>query len=229
MLVGKINFPPPIPKLKGNFMIRTKIVELSTIEAAAYRQKLRGGHSGIVIMRYDADTPGLATINRKSGEPDPSHNTNLEQFPIEAFKEAMELTSGVPYSRRGKVKLIGEKEDVSAQEETADELATVDSAEYAEVVKAYTNRKGELSYDLLNKDFIQFAKSSAVISDLVANQASEEDIRNHVVKVKLESLTGNRQLTLEQCSLIVEMLDEVSPRHVFKELNDEIRKMLSRR
>jgi hypothetical protein len=210
-------------------MIRTIIVELSTIEAAAYRPKFRGGHSGIVIMRYDTDQPGLATVNRKSGEPDPSHNTNLKLFPLEAFKEAMELTYGMPYSRRGKVKLSGEKEDSSAQEEIAEELATVDSAEYEAIVKAYTNRKGELSYQLLNKDFIQFAKSSKIISDMVANRASEDDIRNHVVKVKLESLTGNRELTVAQTQLIVDMLDEVSPRHVFKELNDEIRKMLARR
>jgi hypothetical protein len=210
-------------------MIRTIIVELTTIEAAAYRQKLRGGHSGIVIMRYDTDEPGIATVNRKSGEPDPSHNVNLKLFPLEAFKEAMELTYGMPYSRRGKVKLIGEKEDPGTREETAEELATVDSDEYEAIVKAYTNRKGELSYDLLNKDFIQFAKSSKFISDMVANRASEDDIRNHVVKVKLESLTGNRELTMGQAQLIVEMLDEVSPRHVFKELNDEIRKMLARR
>ncbi|RUR39184.1 hypothetical protein [Vreelandella populi] len=210
-------------------MIRTIMVELSTIEAAAYRQKLRGGHSGIVIMRYDTDQPGIATVNRKSGEPDPSHNTDLKLFPLEAFKEAMELTSGMPYSRRGKVKLSAEKEDASAQEETAEELATVDSDEYEAIVKTYTNRKGELSYELLNKDFIQFAKSSKVISDMVANRALEDDIRDHVVKVKLESITGNRELTVAQTQRIVEMLDEVSPRHVFKELNDEIRKMLASR
>ncbi len=210
-------------------MIRTIIVELSTIEAAAYRQKLRGGHSGIVIMRYDTDQPGIATINRKSGEPDPSHNTNLQLFPLEAFKEAMELTYGMPYSRRGKVKLIGEKEDSSAQEETAEELATVDCAEYEAIVTAYTNRKGELSYELINKDFIQFAKSSKMTSDMVANGASVDDIRNHVVKVKLANLTGNSELTEAQTQLIIEMLDEVSPRNVFKELNDEIRKMLARR
>ncbi|MBZ5488164.1 hypothetical protein HW452_11580 [Halomonas aquamarina] len=210
-------------------MIRTIMVELSTIEAAAYRQKLRGGHSGVVIMRYDTDQPGMATVNRKSGEPDPSHHTDLTLFPLEAFQEAMELTSGMPYSRRGKVKLSGEKEDASAQEETEEELATVDSAEYEAIVKAYTNRKGELSYELLNKDFIQFAKGSKVISDMVANHASEEEIRNHVVKVKLESLTGNRELTTAQTQRIVEMLDEVSPRHVFRELNDEIRKMLANR
>ncbi|RUR53201.1 hypothetical protein [Vreelandella populi] len=210
-------------------MIRTIMVELSTIEAAAYRQKLRGGHSGIVIMRYDTDQPGIATVNRKSGEPDPSHNTDLKLFPLEAFNEAMELTSGMPYSRRGKVKLSAEKEDANAQEETAEELATVDSDEYEAIVEAYTNRKGELSYELLNKDFIQFAKSSRVISDMVANRALEDDIRDHVVKVKLESITGNRELTVAQTQRIVEMLDEVSPRHVFKELNDEIRKMLASR
>ncbi|MGE6605298.1 hypothetical protein ACQKE4_02105 [Halomonas sp. NPDC076908] len=210
-------------------MIRTIMVELSTIEAAAYRQKLRGGHSGIVIMRYDTGQPGIATLNRKSGEPDPSHNTDLKLFPLEAFKEVMELTAGMPYSRRGKVKLSGEKEDASTQEESAEELATVDSAEYEAIVKTYTNRKGELSYDLLNKDFIQFAKSSKTISDMIANHASVDDIRDHVVKVKLESITGNRDLTVAQTQRIVEMLDEVSPRHVFKELNDEIRKMLASR
>ncbi|MDP3536126.1 MAG: hypothetical protein Q8S08_12140 [Halomonas sp.] len=210
-------------------MIRTTMVELSTIEAAAYRQKLRGGHAGIIIMRYDTDQPGIATINRKSGEPDPSHNTDLKLFPLEAFKEVMELTSGMPYSRRGKVKLSGEKEDASAQEETAEELATVDSAEYEAIVKTYTNRKGELSYDLINKDFIQLAKSSKTVTDMVANHASVDDIRDHVVKVKLESITGNRDLTVAQTQRIVEMLDEVSPRNVFKELNDEIRKMLANR
>jgi len=54
-----------------------------------------------------------------------------------------------------------------------------------------------------------------------------DEIRDHVVKVKLESLTGNRELTVAQAQRIVEMLDEVSPRYVFRELNDEIRKMLS--
>lgn len=210
-------------------MIRTMMVELSTIEAAAYRQKLRGGHSGIVIMRFDTEQPGLATVDRKSGEPNPSHNTDLKLFPLEAFKEALELTSGVPYSRRGKIKLSGEKEDASTQEESAEELATVDSAEYEAIVKTYTNRKGELSYELINKDFIQFAKSSKTVSNMIANHASVDDIRDHVVKVKLESITGNRNLTVAQTQRIVEMLDEVSPRHVFKELNDEIRKMLANR
>jgi hypothetical protein len=209
-------------------VIRTKIVELSTVEAAAYRQKLRDGKSGIVILRYDTPQPGLASVNRRTGTPEPSANTNLEMFPIEAFQEAIELTSGMPYSRRGAVKLSGNKEAADTDEESPEELATVDSAEYEAIVKAYTNKKGELSYELLNKDFIQFAKSSKIVADMVANRASVDEIRDHVVKVKLESLTGNRDLTLAQTKRIVEMLDEVSPRYVFRELNDEIIRMLSR-
>lgn len=209
-------------------MIRTKLVELSTIEAAAYRQKLKDGKSGIVIMRYDTSQPGLASVNRRTGTPEPAANTNLETFPIEAFHEAIELTSGMPYSRRGAVKLSGNPEAVDPDEELPEELATVDSAEYEAIVKAYTNKKGELSYELLNKDFIQFAKSSKIVADMAANRASLDEIREYVLRVKLESLTGNRELTVAQTKQIVEMLDEVSPRYVFRELNDEIIRMLSR-
>jgi hypothetical protein len=208
-------------------VIRTKIVELSTIEAAAYRQKLRDGKSGIVILRYDMSQPGLASVDRRTGTPEPSVNTSLEVFPIAAFQEAIELTSGMPYSRRGAVKLTGNQAAVDTDEELPEELAIVDSAEYEAIVKAYTNKKGELSYQLLNKDFIQFAKSSKIVADMVANRASMDEIRDYVVRVKLESLTGNRELTLAQTKQIVEMLDEVSPRYVFRELNDEIIRMLS--
>lgn len=209
-------------------MIRTKIVELSTLEAAAYRQKLRDGKLGVVILRYDTSQPGLALIDKRTGSPEPSVNTNLEMFPLESFQEAIELTSGMPYSRRGAVQLSANKEAVDADEASPEELATVDSAEYEAIVKAYTNKKGELSYELLNKDFIQFAKSSTIVADMVANRASVDEIRDHVIRVKLESLTGNRELTVAQTTRIVEMLDEVSPRHVFRELNDEVIRMLSR-
>lgn len=210
-------------------MIRTKIVELSTIEAVAYRQKLKNGKSGVVILRYDSDQPGLATVNRRTAEPEPSANTNLERFPVDVFQEAIELTSGMPYSRRGSVKLSGyQPESQTEEEDSPEELVTIDCAEYKAIVKAYTNKKGELSYPLLNKDFIQFAASSKAVATMVANRASVDDIRDHVVKVKLESLTGNRNLSVDQTQRIVDMLDEVSPRYVFRELNDEIIRMLSR-
>ena len=48
-------------------VIRTRLVELSTLEAVAYRQKLRGGQSGVVILRPDTAQPGLALLNHQSG------------------------------------------------------------------------------------------------------------------------------------------------------------------
>ncbi|MBE9203304.1 hypothetical protein IQ218_07390 [Synechocystis salina LEGE 06099] len=218
-------------------MIRTKLVELSTIEAVAYRQKLRDpSKSGVVILRYDTDQPGLATINKASGEPDLAANVPADLFPVDAFREALELTSGLPYSKRGKVRLtattttsVPTNMPDAAEDDAPEDLETVCSQEYEAIVAAYTNKKGELSYDLLNKDFIQFANSSKIVSNMVAEKASEEDIRNHIVKVKLEALTNNRELSMGQTKLIVEMLDAVSPKGVFRELNAEIRRMLARR
>jgi hypothetical protein len=50
-------------------VIRTRLVELSSLEAVAYRQKLRGGQSGVVILRPDTAQPGLALLNHQSSRP----------------------------------------------------------------------------------------------------------------------------------------------------------------
>ncbi len=214
-------------------MIRTKLVELSTIEAVAYRRKLGSGNSGVVIMRYDTAQPGLASLNKRSGEPDPAANADPALFPVEAFKEALELTSGTPYANRGAIRLSEPSaadaqamEDSHAVPDTPEEEATVRSSEYEAIVKAYTNKKGELSYDLLNKDFIQFAKSNRFVADMIAQRASVDDIVDHIVLAKSQSITGNSSLSPAQTRQIVAMLDDVSPRHVFRELKEEIRRML---
>jgi hypothetical protein len=209
-------------------VIRTRLVELSTIEAVAYRRKLRGGHSGVVVQRFDSAQPGLARLNRNDGSPDIAHNVPKDLYPVEAFVEALELTSGLPYNQRGAVKVGAAPERPEEVEETEDEIATVSSEEYAAIVAAYTDRRGVLSYDLLNKDFIKFAKSSKVVAGMVSEGAPVEAIRAHIVRAKLERLTGNRKLTDSQIDAIVEMLDETNPRNVFKTLNDELRKMLAR-
>ena len=85
-------------------VIRTRLVELSSLEAVAYRQKLRGGQVGVVILRQDTAQPGLALLNRQSGTPDPAQNTSADLYPLEAFQEALDLTAGLPYSSRGPVR-----------------------------------------------------------------------------------------------------------------------------
>ena len=77
-------------------VIRTRLVELSSLEAVAYRQKLRVGQAGVVILRHDSAQPGLALLNRHSGQPDLAAHTPADLFPTEAFQEALELTAGLP-------------------------------------------------------------------------------------------------------------------------------------
>lgn len=206
-------------------VIRTVLVELSSLEAVAFRQKMPDGHSGVVILRYDNPQPGLALLNRHSGEPDIAANTPHDLFPLEAFQEALALTSGMPYSRRGRVKLQATVAEPVAEEPAAaeDDLATVSSADYAAVVKAYTNRKGELSYDLLNKALIQAAHGNPYVAEMKARGATMEEIRDHVVKANFEAITGNRALTQAEVNRIVAMLDAVSPRSVLREFNEDLR------
>jgi hypothetical protein len=94
-------------------------------------------------------------------------------------------------------------------------------------VKAYTNKKGELSYELLNKALIQAAHSNPFVASMVAAKASLEEIRDHVVKANFEAVTGNRSLSQAEVNRIVELLDEVSPRSVLREFNDDLRKRLA--
>ena len=223
-------------------VIRTRLVELSTLEAVAYRQKLRGGQSGVVILRSDTAQPGLALLNHQSGQPDPAPNTPADLYPLEAFQEALELTSGLPYSSRGPVRSPAAVPGAPAaaaveaaatpeltEEPSGADLATVNSADYQAIVKAYTNKKGEISYDLLNKALIQAARSNPYVAEMIGRGASEAEIRDHVVKANVEAVTGNRAISQAEVNAIVELLDAVSPRAVLRELNEELRRMLAER
>ena len=204
-------------------MIRTSIVELSVIEGFAYRRKLPSGGSGIVIIRKGVDQPGIASISKTSGEAIPASNTPKKKYPQEAFQEAMALTSGLPYRKLGSVTLTEEKiveEPVPAAEKA--EESVVDSAEYQKVVEKYLDKDGKLSYALINKDMIRFANSSGIVRRMETEGRSLEDIRLYVVGTKLRNITGNKKLTDEQVLKMIELLDEVSPKGVLREFNEEI-------
>ena len=206
-------------------MIRTSSVKLTTLPAVAYREKLAKGGSGIVIVRSDATQPGIASISKTSGDPIPSANTSADLYPVEAFKEAMELTAGMPYRKQGKPKPVL----IEVPEEEVPEIeVVVDSSEYQAVVDAYTDKSGKLSYALLNKDLIQFVHRSSVARRMIAAGEPEEAIRAYAVGAKFRTITGNGDLTDGQALKMAELLDEVSPKGVFKELNAEIRAKLGK-
>ena len=208
-------------------MIRTTVVSLTVIKAVAYRQKLPAGGSGIVIIRENAAQPGIASISKTSGEAVPAANTPKRLYPQKAFEEAIALTAGLPYKVLGSVKL---KDEVVTEEpapkDEEPEAVVVSSAEYLKIVEKYTDKNGKLSYDLLNKDMIKFAHSSSVVRTMVEENAKAKEISQYVVGKKFRTITGNEKLTDAQVKKMTDLLDEVSPKGVFKEFNDEVRRAL---
>ena len=76
-------------------IIRTQAVELGTIPAITYKQKLASGGSGLRILRLDQSATAIVTIDRRTGEAAPYGKIDAKLFPDEAIDEAMELTSGL--------------------------------------------------------------------------------------------------------------------------------------
>ena len=211
-------------------MIRTDVVKLTTIPAGAYRQKLTAGGAGIVILRKDFKQPGIASISKTSGQAIPAANIPKDKYPPEAFQEAIELTAGLPYTKRrppSKVILPAEAKEKETPEIIALEVV-IDSDEYQKVVDAYTDKKGKLSYSLLNKDLIKFTHFSSVARKMIADKASVDEICLYSVGSKFRAITGNHQLSDEQVLKMVELLDEVSPKGVLTEFRDELRRSLKK-
>lgn len=207
-------------------MIRTDTVSLTVIPAVAFRQKLKQGGSGIVILRPEARQPGIASISRTSGDPIINHQTDQKLFPEEAFKEAMRLTLGLPYRKTTPVKVTEDMIVKEIKEEEPEPEIKLNEEAYQAIVARYTDKSGHLSYDLINKEMIRFAKSSSIVRGMIQEGKKASVIRNYIVSNKFRNIADNDDLTNADIKLIVEMLDEVSPKGVFKEIDAEIRKML---
>ncbi|MBO4919479.1 MAG: hypothetical protein J5365_04920 [Erysipelotrichaceae bacterium] len=204
-------------------MLRTKAVKLTVIPAMAYRVKSPKGIN-ITVQRADKEQPGIASISKTSGEAVPTSNTDLKAYPMKAFKEAIELTNGLPYKNQKGVKVT--KEMVTEKKEKVKEEVIVDPKDYQMILDKYMDKNGKFSYDLINKDFIKFAKTSKVVGDLIGEGATVAKVRNYIVSTKFRNITGNHNLSDKQIKKMVEMLDENYPKGVFKDLNSELRKLV---
>ena len=216
-------------------MIRTNSVTLTVLPALAYRQKFSSGGAGVVILRADATQPGIASISKTSGEPIVTDNTPADLYPVEAFKEAIELTAGLPYRKQGKPRIVAqdlqqvEVDPIEPEEEVPEAEVVIDTAEYQAIVDAYTDKKGKLSYELINKELIQFGHGSEVVQRMLDAGDPEDRIRLYIVGTKFRNITGNKDLTDEQVLKMAALLDEVSPKGVFKNLNAELRTWMGQR
>lgn len=214
-------------------IIRTVTVELTTIPAIAYKQKLAAGGAGLKIHRLDRNEEGVFTIDRRGGDPVPYGPVNRELFPEEAVDEALELTIGMPYSKRGKIKLMTQdhpKEQDDVTEDDKEAIDMVGSPEYEAIIERYRDEKGKMNYQLMNKDFIQFASKSKVVSEMVGQGAKEDDILRFIVKSRATFLSGKKEsISDEETDALIETLDEIDPRSAFKELKAYLRRLLARR
>ena len=212
-------------------IIRTRAVELTTVPAIAYKQKLASGGAGIKILRMDNDLSAVQTIDRRTGELVEYGSFDEELFPPEAFDEALELVRGLAYSARGAIKVVPTSfaaEDVTEQA-PAEQVDMTLSAEYQALIERYSDERGKLNYALMNKDFIQFAAKSKVVAKMVADQESLEDIVAFVVKSRATLVSGQKE-SLDDASTaaLIETLDEIGTRSAFKELRAHIVRMQSR-
>ncbi len=190
----------------------------------AFRIKTPAGPS-ITIQRADYEQPGIASISRTSGKPIISSNTNLKFYPEEAFEEAIASTNGLTY-KRGKGSKVT-KEMVKEKKEKPIEEVIIDSEDYQKIVDQYSDKNGKLSYELINKDFIRFAKSSSVVKKMIEEGSTASKVRNYVISNKIRNITGDHDLDDKQIKKMVDLLDETYAKGVFKDLNSEIRKLLS--
>ncbi len=78
---------------------------------------------------------------------------------------------------------------------------------------------------MLNRDLIRFAHSSKIVSKMLEEGASVKKIRAYIVCTKFRTVIGNKKLTEAELLKMAELIDEVSPKSAFKDLDSELRKM----
>lgn len=215
-------------------IIRTTAVELTAIPAIAYKMKLSAGGAGLRILRLDRDAAGVFSIDRRTGEAVPYGKADAALFPDAAVDEALELTTGLPYSSRGKIRVMefeqAAETEVDVTEEEADKLDMVDTDAYRAILERYSDEKGKLNYQLMNKDFIQFASRSTTVAKMVAGRATEEELLLFTVRSRVDNLTrGKEGITDAEAEALIETLDEIDPRSAFKELKAYFRRLLARK
>jgi len=219
-------------------IIRTKVVELEVIPAVVYKIKLRSGGCGVKMHRTDQDATYFAEVCKRTGVILIDGVLDQNLFPEEAFNEAMDLLAGLPYSARGKVKIMV-SDDVDDEEVCCDSVAgqelqaaakMVESPEFIAIVDRFSDENGKLNHALMNKQFMQFAQTSKVVGEMCGKRDSEKDILLFILKNRAAFLANKREhLSDDEASALLEALNEINPRSAFKELNLYLRRRLGGR
>jgi len=207
-------------------IIRTPVVELTKIPALAYKYKMSSGGAGIKIIYEGTDNTETFAITRR-GE---LVATTPHGVVSDAAREAFELTQGLSYSARGKVKAIfvAEADEDEAAPETP-EYNMIESDEYKVWIAAYTGDNFKMNYAKMNKDLIQFAAKNKTVTEMVSEKESVEAVLRRIVQIQTSNLTKNKEyMTSEVADALIATLEELDVRSAFKELKLHIRGMYSK-
>ena len=218
--------------MEEHFMIRTESVQLTSIKGLAFKQKLTAGGAGITIM-----TPldkAVFTINKRDGSCVPYGIADTETFNKTVITEALELTKGLPYRRLGVITKVYDdihSDETSIELETEDEKVEIDvvaSTEYKEFIAQYTDKNGRFSYQLMNKELMQFAARSSVVKKMLAEKNSADKIVKYIVKSKAADLSHNKGMDDGMLTAFIDTFDSMNTRSAFKELKAYLRSKMSR-
>jgi hypothetical protein len=207
-------------------IIRTSVVELTKVPAFAYKFKMSSGGAGIKIIYTGTDNTETFAITRR-GE---LVATTAQSVISDAALEAFELTLGLPYSARGKVKavFVAEIDEDEAAPETP-EYNMVESGEYKAWVAAYTGENLKMNYAKMNKDLIQFAVKNKTVAQMISEKEPVEAILQRIVQIQTSNLTKNKEyMTPEMTDALIATLEELDVRSAFKELKLHIKKMYTK-
>jgi hypothetical protein len=178
------------------------------------------------------DDKAVATINKRDGLAVPYGQYDDAVFTKAVFDEAVTLTNGLPYKLLGSVAFVGfENKTAKAEENTSDieddaektDANVVSSKAYDDFIAAYTDKNGKFSYQLMNKDLIQFASKSKKVGDFIAAKHSDDGIVRYIVNMKAANLTKGLEMNDEETKAFVEILDGMETRSAFKELKSWLR------
>jgi hypothetical protein len=205
-------------------IIRTPVVELTNTPALAYKYKLKTGGAGLKILYEETGNSETFAISRR-GELVPYQAGAAVN---DAAREAFELTQGLPYSARGKVKavVVEKAEEDEAVPETP-QYDMVESAEYKAWVKAYTGDDFKMNYVKMNKDLIQFASKNKTVAQMASEGEAQDAVLRRIVQIQTSNLTKNKEyISPEKTDALIETLEELDTRSAFKEVKLHLNKIL---
>ena len=213
-------------------MVRTNAVQMTSVNGLAFKQKLTSGGAGITIITVS--DKAVFTINKRDGACVPFGKVDTEIFTKAVTDEALELTRGLPYRRLGAItKVYDDKhcDETPVELETDDEKIVTDiiaSVEYKEFIAQYTDKNEKFSYQLMNKELMQFASKSSIVEKMLSEKADIDTIVKYVVNSKASDLAQNKGMDEATLTAFIETFDSMNTRSAFKEFKAYIRGRLSK-